>query len=89
MTTSRPTVGLIGGTGWLGRNIGRRALEAGVICPASLMISSRSGPGTAYSEWPDRWTSDNRELVALSDIIILSVRPQDFRSIKFGPREGW
>ena len=88
MTSSSPTVGLIGGTGWLGRNIGRQALEAGVIAPASLLISSRSEPGTAYSQWPDvRWTADNRELVAHSDMVILSVRPQDFRSMEFEARE--
>lgn len=84
MTEQAPTVGIIGGTGWLGRNIGRRALEAGVIRPDSLTISSRSGPGTAFADWPGvHWTADNRELVERSEVVILSVRPQDFRIMDF------
>jgi pyrroline-5-carboxylate reductase len=37
------TVGIIGGGGWLGRSIGSAMLEKGVLPPAALILSSRSG----------------------------------------------
>lgn len=84
MSAPSPAVGIIGGTGWLGRNIGRLALEAGAVDAARLTISSRSGPGTAFRDWPAvRWTASNRELVERSEVVVLSVRPQDFRAMPF------
>lgn len=77
------SVGIVGGTGWLGRSIGRHALQAGFIPPGSLIVSSRSPPAGAYGEWPDvRWTADNGELARLSDAVILSVRPQQFGAVE-------
>ena len=53
-----------------------------MIGPDRLTISSRSGPGTAFRDWPGvQWTSDDRELAARSEVAILSVRPQNFRSL--------
>ncbi|MBP1858015.1 pyrroline-5-carboxylate reductase family protein [Rhizobium herbae] len=72
------TVGVIGGTGWLGGALLRPALAKGFVAPDSLVLSSRSGNTAGFEAWPDiRFTTDNRALAAQSDIVILSVRPED------------
>lgn len=75
----RESIGIIGGAGWLGSAIARGLLAGGVAKPESLTCSYRTGPR------PDLqgvyWTSDNRELVARSDVVIASVRPVDWPSI--------
>lgn len=83
MTVSRPVLGIIGGTGWLGSALARRCLEAGVVAAEDLVVSSRSGPGGAFADWPAvRHVHENAALVAAADIIVLSVRPQDFPAIR-------
>ncbi|MFC3285752.1 pyrroline-5-carboxylate reductase family protein [Litchfieldella rifensis] len=75
-------IGIIGGHGWMGRALGLSLLEQGVVSAGQLVVSSRSGSGDAYRDWPDvRCVKDNRELVALADVIVLSVRPQDLASV--------
>lgn len=75
-------IGIIGGQGWMGRALGLALLEQGIVSPERLVISSRSAPGEAYRDWPEvRCVSDNRELVALADVIVLSVRPEDLASL--------
>jgi pyrroline-5-carboxylate reductase len=77
------TVGIVGGNGWIGRSIGRAMLKSGFIDPAALVLSSRSGLATGYSEWPGiRATSDNGELAERADVIVLAVRPDQFASIR-------
>ncbi|GAA0587905.1 pyrroline-5-carboxylate reductase family protein [Halomonas salifodinae] len=74
-------VGIIGGQGWMGRSLGLAWLEQGVLAPERLVISSRSD-GEAYRDWPGvRCVKDNRELAALADVIVLSIRPQDLASL--------
>lgn len=73
------TVGIIGGGGWLGGAIAERGLSAGVLSASSLVVSARSARGDRYARWPEvTWTSDNAELARRSDVVILSVRPQQF-----------
>lgn len=75
-------VGIIGGQGWVGRSLGRAWLAQGLLPPERLVVSSRS-PGDAYRDWPGvRCVTDNRELVARADVILLSVRPQDLAAIE-------
>ncbi|GGY07620.1 pyrroline-5-carboxylate reductase [Litchfieldella qijiaojingensis] len=75
-------IGIIGGHGWMGRALGLSLLEQGVVSAGQLVVSSRSGSGNAYRDWPDvRCVKDNRELVDLADVIVLSVRPEDLASI--------
>ena len=75
-------IGIIGGQGWMGRSLGMALLERNVVSPERLVISSRSGHGEAYRDWPEvRCVEDNRELVALADVIVLSVRPADLASL--------
>lgn len=80
--TTGVRVGIIGGTGWLGRSIAAHALSAGVIDPGSLTISSRSGRGDVLAEWPGvAHVSENAELVRRSTVVVLSVRPQQFAEV--------
>lgn len=78
---TKPTVGIIGGTGWLGRAIARAMLDAGFIAASQLVLSSRT-PGAGLADRPDvACLADNRELAARSDVIILSVRPSQFPAV--------
>lgn len=72
-------VGIIGGAGWLGSAIARSLVSSGTVDPTRLICSYRSTAPAQPTAW--RWTKDNAELVASSDIIIVSVRPQDWPSL--------
>lgn len=73
-------VGIIGGGGWLGNAICEAILEAGVVEQRTLSLSYRKDRPRRF---PDAfWTTDNRELVERSNVVILSVRPQDWPSLK-------
>ncbi|WP_104203351.1 pyrroline-5-carboxylate reductase family protein [Billgrantia saliphila] len=75
-------IGIIGGQGWMGRALGMALLEQNLVSPERLVISSRSGRGEAYRDWADvRCVEDNCELVALVDVIVLSVRPEDLAGL--------
>lgn len=80
---SRDTViGIVGGCGWMGRSLGRALLEQGTITPQQLVVSSRSEGGNAYCDWPGvRHVQDNQLLAGLSDILVLSIRPDDLASL--------
>lgn len=79
---SRLKVGIIGGGGWLGRAIGAALLDKGVVSPAGLVLSSRSGRVEGFEAWPAvQVTADNRQLARQADIIVLSVRPEQFAAV--------
>jgi pyrroline-5-carboxylate reductase len=72
-------IGVVGGGGWLGSAIVEAILYADLARPQNVTVSYRR-------EKPERfphvlWTSDNQELADRSDVIILSVRPQDWPSL--------
>ncbi len=74
-------IGVVGGAGWLGGAVAGALLEAGVVRPEDLALSYRS-------KKPDRfpgafWTNDNAGLAARSDVILLSVRPEDWPAAEF------
>lgn len=80
---SKSAIGIIGGGGWLGQAFGRAMLVKEFVEPSSLLVSSRSGHCPGYDEWPEvRMTSDNRQLGAEADAIVLSVRPEDFDAVE-------
>ncbi|WP_324733563.1 pyrroline-5-carboxylate reductase family protein [Pseudomonas paeninsulae] len=80
--SSELTVGIIGGGGWLGRAIGAAMLERGVLQPASLILSSRSGRVDGFDAWPAvQLTQDNRQLAQRAEVIVLSVRPEQFADV--------
>lgn len=74
-------VGIVGGHGWMGRALGLALVERKRLSPGRLVVSSRSG-GDTYDRWPEvRCVRDNRELAARSDLVVLSVRPQDLAAL--------
>ena len=73
--------GVIGGNGWLGSALIRAAVDAGIVDPVKLTISSRSGDKGLIADIDARWTRNNAELVNHSDVVILSVRPFQFRDL--------
>lgn len=77
-------IGMIGGARWLGSAIVSAMLEAGVTGIGNLTLSYRS-------RRPDRfpgvnWTQDNQALADASDVVILSVRPDDWPSLDVDAR---
>lgn len=74
-------VGIIGGAGWLGSAIARSLVSSGTVDPANLICSYRSNRPARPTDW--HWTKDNEDLVAKSDIIIVSVQPGDWPSLSF------
>ncbi len=77
------SIGIIGGTGWLGRAIATALVDTGFVAPESLTLSSRSGQlGEPRGELEGvKVTADNQWLVDHSDVVILSVRPQDLAGV--------
>jgi len=75
------TIGIIGGAGWLGRALSRFLHEKMGLRKEQLIRSYRSQQSD--DAIPCIWTQDNKELVEKSDIIVLSVRPQDFPHLQF------
>ena len=74
------TVGIIGGTGWLGSAIAEALLDSRLLNPDHLLISNRSGTSTFGPGV--RLLADNQQLVDLSDIVVLSIRPEQFRKLQ-------
>ncbi|OAP43002.1 pyrroline-5-carboxylate reductase [Sinorhizobium glycinis] len=72
-------VGVIGANGWLGRAITQSILDARLASSEDLTLSYRTARPTRF---PDaHWTKDNQELADRSDVIIVSVRPDDWPSL--------
>lgn len=83
--TSAPgqTLGVIGGAGWLAGALLRPALAAGTVAAGNVILSSRRPQVSGFEAWPDiRTTTDNSELARQSDIILLSVRPEDLGGVE-------
>lgn len=74
-------IGIIGATGWLGSALGARLLDSG-HAPGDLLLLNRSGRRADYHGRPDVvWARDVDELAAASDLIVLSVRPEDWAGL--------
>lgn len=72
-------IGIIGATGWLGSALGGHLLSQGVVAPADLVLLNRSGPVADYHGRAGVvWADDVADLVARCDVIVVSVRPQDW-----------
>ncbi|MBV4494934.1 NAD(P)-binding domain-containing protein [Pseudomonas sp. SWRI12] len=74
------TLGIIGGTGWLGGAIARAVLAKGLVPAGNLIISNRSG-NHPLAEQGARLVTDNQGLVDRSDVVIIAVRPEHFASL--------
>lgn len=72
-------IGILGGTGWLGLALGRNLLARG-LPPGDLSILNRRGPTEDYAGWPGlHWAADLADLAAHCGVLVLSVRPEDYR----------
>ncbi|CAO1659911.1 MULTISPECIES: pyrroline-5-carboxylate reductase family protein [Salinicola] len=76
-----PTLGIIGGNGWLGSALGRAALASGLIAPQQLVVTA-SRSGYRYGEWPGVTCVDSAgALLESADIVVVSVRPEQFAEL--------
>lgn len=73
-------VGIVGGGGWLGSAIAKALLGSGVVAADDLICSYRSGKPANPPAC--QWTQDNAQLAQASGVIILSVRPADWKAIQ-------
>lgn len=69
-------IGIIGGNGWLGNAIAAAAVASGTVDAGALTLSGRSDKRGGAAIPGAHWTSDNAELVRRSDVVVLSVRPE-------------
>lgn len=78
-----PTVGIIGGSGWLGRSIALAMLNKAFIQPDALVLSNRSASNPlTHTPWSQvKVTRDNQALVEQCEVIIVSVRPEQFAEV--------
>lgn len=72
-------LGIVGGNGWIGGAIARAVVGAGLVRPQDLTLSCRSAPPDWLPE--AHWTADNQALADRSDVVVLSVRPQDWPAV--------
>src|SRR5437879_9068872 len=81
------TVGIIGGAGWLGSSIARSMLNHSFLSPERLIFSGRTR-SPALADWPAvRIASSNQDLVDAAEVVLLSVRPEQFPSVQISARE--
>ena len=74
--TNLPKIGIIGGSGMLGRAIAHALLDRMALPAAGLWIANRSGGKAGFEQFPDiQVTTDNARLGEACDIVILSVPP--------------
>ncbi|MCT4370745.1 NAD(P)-binding domain-containing protein [Yangia mangrovi] len=75
------TVGVIGGTGMLGRSLVTGLLESGVVAPRALWVANRSGSRGDLPEEVEV-TADAQALVRACEVVILSVPPGLFEALE-------
>jgi pyrroline-5-carboxylate reductase len=75
-------IGIVGGQGWLGGAIAEAIVASGRIDPARLTLSSRSNHSATGAIRGAYLTKDNDELVERSDVVFLSVRPEQFPDLR-------
>ncbi|UZE25621.1 NAD(P)-binding domain-containing protein [Pseudomonas sp. B21-056] len=79
------TLGIIGGTGWLGGAIAKALLEQALVPVGNLVISNRSGSHPLAQQGVCLVT-DNQVLVERCDVVIVAVRPEHFASLNIDAR---
>lgn len=73
-------IGIIGGTGWLGGGLAQAMLDSGFIEADRLFLSNRSGRHL-LAQTGAHVLADNQALVDACDVVILSVRPEQFKAL--------
>jgi len=77
-------IGIIGANGWLGSALGKRLIRSGTIRESDLTVLVRQSSKPDYFGFRDVvWAKDVTDLVARSEAVVLSVRPEDWRSLNF------
>lgn len=71
-------IGIVGGQGWIGSSLGRALVDAGQIPAADLVVLNRSGTRGDYFGHEVTWARNLADLVDRSEVIVVSVRPQDW-----------
>ena len=79
-------LGIIGGNGWLGNAIAQAAVASGLLEADRLVLSGRSGLAPEAEIPGAGFTTDNASLAARSDVIVLSVRPEQFPDVHIDAR---
>jgi pyrroline-5-carboxylate reductase len=74
------TLGIIGGTGWLGGALAQAVLETGFLRADSLFLSNRSGRHPLQASGA-QLLIDNQAVVDASDTVVISVRPEPFSEL--------
>ena len=79
-----PTIGIIGGSGWLGRSIALAMLDKAFVQPGALVLSNRSASHPlSRAKWSQvTVTQDNQALVDRCEVVIVSVRPEQFADVE-------
>lgn len=76
------TVGIIGGSGWIGSSLGRALIETGQCAAEDIVILNRAGRPGPFFGHAVGWATSAADLVARSSIIVISVRPQDWAALQ-------
>ena len=85
---TKPIVEIIGGSGMLGQAIVKGLMRDGTMTADRIRISNRSGSRSGLEEWPGiSVTIDNNELCRVCDVILLSVPPRLFDTVKIDTRD--
>jgi len=79
-------IGIIGGSGWIGSSLGLALIETGRIAPQDLVILNRAGTAGEFFGHPVQWASSAADLVERAEVIVVSVRPQDWPALALDPR---
>lgn len=83
-----PTIGIIGGSGMLGRAIALGLLQGGRFAQDRFWVSNRSGQRHDFADWPKvTVTADSFELCKACDVVVISVPPTLFDTVAIEARD--
>lgn len=82
------TIGIVGGSGMLGRALAQAVLQSALVPPGQFWISNRSGRTDFSDQFPGvTVTNNNQELADACDIVVLSVPPTNVDQINLSAPE--
>jgi len=88
MSNKGLTIGIVGGSGMLGRALAQAVLQSAFVPPGQFWISNRSGHSDLSELFPGvTVTNKNQELADACDIIVLSVPPTNVEQINLSARD--
>lgn len=76
------TLGIVGGTGWIGSTFTQHILTQHLLAEQDLWIANRSGDFSTCATWPKlHCTTDVTQLLEYCDTILIAVLPQQFKTL--------